>query len=82
LPLTGVNPLQRFIRPALRAIRVDAHKRFETPVFLKARSQALKGWADEVSSGTYHRSGNKKTHPSPIGSGQRGELEKLQSGFL
>jgi hypothetical protein len=74
-PVTGVSPFRGFIRPTLRAIRVDAHTRFlNSGVPWNPCSQTLQGWADEASSGTHHRSGNDETHPSSIGSDTEGRV--------
>jgi len=35
LPMTGANPLRGFIRPALRANRVETPRDLETPVILE-----------------------------------------------
>ena len=56
-PSTGVNPLQGFIRPALRYPGFKARHHIESHSPLETHAAILvKGWADEASPGTHPRS--------------------------
>ncbi len=53
LPLTGVNPFRGFIRPTLRAIRVDPYHLESLSSCLKRIQQTPKRVGHETSSGTH-----------------------------
>jgi len=83
------NPFRGFIRPTLRVTGIKTQKGMGTSFSLQTpAAKVISGWADEVSSGTYPDRGNKLTRFSKKSSAllsiktRRGELEKLQGGYI